>query len=155
MTLLMQDSAQQDDQSQNVPKVQTVPQPPVSTPLGSKEHAPIGGAHPEYYLQPAPHEATAQIPKEAAEHGVEAAENKDQPKLSNEDRKLGVKEAKESTPPPEMLSDSVSYPMSQQAATVAAKDGKTTDSRKWLALLILKDIKRRFLQAVKDMFKKP
>ncbi len=132
--------AQQDSSKQAVPPV-------VSSGSVSKEYAPVVPVTTEY-VQPAPHEADPSIPKEAARL-MEVAKNVEQPQLSDEHRKLGLQEAKESLPAPATLSDGSAFPLtSAQVTQSQMKRYSIWDSFKWFGA----KVGRQMLRVHKRLF---
>lgn len=151
----MDDSAQSSNQPGNAQQqplqqpVQGTQQPVPSVPQGSvhKEHAPAVTTN--EYVQPAPHEATPHISEEVAAH-VEVARNPEQPQLSQEHRKLGFSEAKETTPAPAALSDDNAFPLTQAQVTQSQqKQYSVWDSFKWFGATV----GRQMLRARQALFK--
>lgn len=153
----MDDSAQANQQSATQQTTQQIPPaqqdfskqavPPVVSPgSASKEHAPVAVA--TEYVQPAPHEADPAVPKEATGH-MEVAKNVEQPQLSDEHRKLGLREAKESLPAPANLSGDSAFPLtSAQVTQSQTKPYGIWDSFKWFGA----KVGRQMLRVHKRLF---
>lgn len=149
----MDDTAQPNQSSDDVQHVpvqkasvagQTVTQPVAPSGVAHKEHAPVSSQIAEH-VQPAPHEAVPVIAEEAASH-VEVSQNPEQPKLTEEHRKLGLTEAKESLPAPAALSDDNAFPLTPQQVTVSqSKQYSNSDSFKWYGRTILRQMLRKLL----------
>lgn len=126
-------------------------QQPVSQPtpaVGSvhKEASPV--VQPEHHLQPAPHESTPAISQEVARH-VEVSPDPEKLQLTNQQKTLGIKEAKESVPTPDALSDNVTYPMTKEEIVVSHKLS-VSDPLRWLGALILRQWKSRHQKLQKE-----
>lgn len=140
-----------DDQAQQNPSPpivgdnqQTVsPQVPAqagTTPVGTvqKEQAPPVGMQETPYIQPS--EAEPVLSKEVSEAGVEPVS--EMPKLTIEDKRAGLEPAKEAVPVQTEPTGVIQLPMTaQQARSILKVHKKVTDSFRWLALLILRQIK--------------
>lgn len=133
--------SQQNDDAQQPTNQQTPAQPsddqqqqhvPPVVPSGSltKERGPVASAPGSEYLQSAPHERTPEVHPEAASH-VETVQSKDQPHLTQEQRKLGFREAHEAMPAPKALSDAGSLMVQIQNAQSQQKNHAKDDSITW------------------------
>lgn len=130
-------------QVQPVPTVQqNVTQPVAPSGVTHKEYAPISSPVAEH-IQPAPHEAVPVIPEEAASH-MEVAPNPEQPKLTDEHRKLGLSEAKESLPAPVALSDDSGFPLTVAQVTQSqSKEYTVWDTFKWFGKTVGRQMLRK------------
>lgn len=148
----MDDTAQKNPQSddaqqasvQPVPSVshQTISPPVAPSGVAHKEHAPLASPVAEH-IRPAPHEAVPVIPSEAASH-MEIAPNPEQPKVSDEHRKLGVKEAGALLPAPIVLSDDPALPLTVQQVTQSqSKEYTVWDSFKWYGKTVGRQMLRK------------
>lgn len=153
----MDDTAQVNQPAEDVQQVppvqpasatqsQPISQPVAPVGVAHKEHAPVSSPVVEH-IRPAPHEAMPAIPKEAASH-IEVSPNVEQPKLTEEHRKLGISEAKESLPAPAALSDDNSFPLTPTQVTQSqTKQYTVWDSFKWYGKTVGRQMLRKlFLQ---------
>ncbi len=112
---------------------------PVSQPVGSvaKEHGPSVGV--SEFIKPSGAEASPVIPPEVAEHGVEAVVNEEAPRVTEEQRQVGIEPAKESVPVLTQPTGLVQGPMTEEEARETMKiHKKVSNSIVWLAATILK-----------------
>lgn len=89
-----------------------------------------------------PTEHAPKISPELRKAGVEESPNHEVPKLSLEDKKAGLGLAKEHTPVVTQPTGSVKLPMTGQQAKLALHK-KISDSMRWLALLVLRQLKKQ------------
>jgi len=122
--------------------LQPVAQPVIPSGAAYKEHAPHASPVVEH-IRPAPHEADPVIPTEASSH-MEVAPNPEQPKLSDDHRKLGVKEAGASLPAPTVLSDDKALPLTTEQVTQSqGKEYTVWDSFKWYGKTVGRQMLRK------------
>lgn len=124
------------NQDQNQQVIADNQQQVQSVPVGSinKEVGPVSD-----YVKLS--ESEPQIHPEAAKAGVETVSSEEKPQLTEEHFKIGVKE---SIPQPQIEpTGNVNLPMSQQQAMQTAKtDKKITDSILWMAIAVLRQLKK-------------
>lgn len=133
------DDATQAQQPASSAHHQPVTQPVASSGVAHKEHAPISSQVTEH-IQPAPHEAVPSIPKEAASH-MEVTPNNEQSKLTDEHRKLGLKE---SIPVPVVVSDDAAFPLTAAQVTQSqTKKYSFWDSFKWYGKTVGRQMLRK------------
>lgn len=148
----MDDTAQknpQADASQQIPVQQPPPvvshqpkvQPVISSGSAHKEHAPLSSA--TDHIRPAPHEAAPVIAEEVASH-MEVAPNVEQPKVSDDHRKLGLQAAGPLLPAPTVLSDDKTLPLSAEQVTQSqSKQYSVWDSFKWYGKTVGRQMLRK------------
>lgn len=124
---------------QNQPNQGQVASSVQPTPVGSvqKESGPAVATD---FIKPT--EKAPEVPAQLTELGVEATPSQESPKLSLEDKKAGLGLAKESTAVITSPSGMVTLPMSGQQAKQALHR-KVSDSMRWLAMLILRQLKKQ------------
>src|SRR5581483_8296125 len=117
---------------------------PVVTPVGSvqKETGPVKAA--TEFVKPS--ESAPSVSPELAEMGVET--KGEHPTLTPADLQAGITHAKEATPVLTQPTSSVQYPMNAQQAK-RALHARVGDSIRWLALLILRQMKMEKAQKTK------
>ncbi|MDP3941176.1 MAG: hypothetical protein Q8Q49_02600 [bacterium] len=143
-----QPSVQQPPQTQGMPATQQTVQAPGGIAAPSKEHAPIPAVHTEL-IKPAPHEASPEVSSEVAAH-VEVSEDREQPQLTEEHRKLGLREAGGATPAPTNLSDDTVFPLTKaQVEDSQSKTYSVWDSFRWFGAMV----GRQMLRAHKKLFR--
>lgn len=139
----MDTTAQQSQNPQTHPQdssaVQTVqPQPVVPVGQPNKEFGPVATSD---VLKPT--ETAPVISPEVAEHGVEVVKSTETVPLTLEDQKHGVTHAKETMPVHTEPKGMVTLPLTQQQAVATLKTTKSVkESIAWLAVLVLKQLKR-------------
>ncbi len=137
---------QQDDSSATSQQnTQTVLQQPIGTP--HKEFAPIVGAVAEYVT---PTETEPVVRPELKEHGVEVSPSSKQPKIHPLAGEAGLAKAKESVPVPTDTTGMVQLPLAQTDAFTIKKTRPVADSVRWLAELVLEQIKKAHKQLMKQ-----
>lgn len=129
------------------PHIPPAPQMPISTP--HKEFAPV--AQPQEFIKPSQPEVP--VSPELQEHGVEQSKDTEQVQLSAEQKKAGIEAAKEATPlqtEPSGVVQLPPLPISQDAAVQVKKTRPVADSIRWLAELVLEQVKRAHQQIRKN-----
>lgn len=113
-------------------------------PVGStqKETGPASNAAAAVSEFVKPTEQAPRISPELQKAGVEHSPDTPVPKLTLEDRKAGLGLAKEHVPVITEPSGQVKLPMTQQQAKVAMHK-KVSDSVRWLAMLVLRQLKKQ------------
>lgn len=125
----------------------TPPQTPISTP--HKEFAPV--AQPQEFIKPSHPEVV--VSPELQERGVEQSKDTEQVQLSAEQKKAGIEAAKEATPiqtAPSGVVQLPPLPITQDAALQVRKTRPVADSIRWLAELVLEQVKRAHQQIRKN-----
>lgn len=122
------------------------PQTPISTP--HKEFAPA--TQPQEFIKPSQPEVP--VSKELQEYGVEQSKDTEQVQLSTEQKKVGLEAAKEATPvqtTPTGMVQLPPLPITQDTALQVKKTRPVADSIRWLAELVLEQVKRAHKQVRK------
>jgi|SRR5581483_1153298 len=129
----MDDQVKSTNQQDPVNKVTT----PVSG--GHKELGPIGNIEQNLNEVLKPTEVEPILPPEVEKAGVEV---KKAPSLSPQIKRTGIKETGEATKISSGQNTQVNLPMTQVQANKTLKSNNTNSSISWLAMLILKLLKR-------------
>lgn len=104
-----------------------------------KEYGVVSSVDSSDFIKPS--EIEPNIHHEAAEVGVETVS--EMPKLTEEHAKVGIGLSKEATPVQTSPSGAVQLPMTaKQAKNIMKTHNKITDSVLWLAVLVLRQIKK-------------
>lgn len=140
----VQQVPKQQDESPTA-NTQTVPQQPIGTP--HKEFAPIVGTVAEYVT---PTETEPVVSAELKEHGVEVSPGGKQPEIHPLAGEVGLVKAKESVSVPTDTTGMVQLPLAQADAFTIKKTRPVADSVRWLAELVLEQIKKAHKQLMKQ-----
>lgn len=128
---------------------QTLPTPPtpVSVPGPGKElvHGPLAPV--QEYVMPSEPEPT--IHPELKEYGVEASSDAEVIKLSASQQRVGIEAAKESVPVKTSPTGAVQFPLQGEEIVRIKKTRPVTESIRWLAELVLEELKKAYQQGAK------
>ncbi len=118
---------------------------PVSVPGPGKEliHAPLAPV--QEYVMPSEPEPT--IHPELKEYGVEASSDAEDIRLSVSQQSVGIEPAKESVPVQTSPTGAVQFPLKGEEIVQIKKTRPVTESIRWLAELVLEELKKAYQQA--------
>lgn len=146
-----QSKAQSDDQQGGTTPAQEVPQSgtqswtqqsPSTQPV-SLPHKELGPSRPTHdYGSVSLSEPEPYISEEVAEAGVEVTPDTYRPDIPSDVVKLGVTPAKAATPVVTTSTGKITLPLTQESAQTAKKTYSIRDSMRWLAELVLEQLKR-------------
>ncbi len=144
-----QSKAQSDDElggsdpsAQLVPPYGGTPPTPSTQPV-SLLHKELGLSRPtQDYGSVSLSEPEPYISEEVAEAGVEVTPDTYRPDIPPDAAKLGVTPAKAATPVVTTSATKITLPLTEEKATLAKKTYSIKDSIRWLAELVLEQLKR-------------